>query len=155
MKLSIRNPKDFWSGIFFVLTGLAAILIARRYAFGNAEQMGPGFFPTILGGLLVCLGLLAAGRGLNFHAEAEPIPKLKLRPLAAVLSSVILFAALLRPLGLVAASMLLVIVARLAGGEYYKREVLVSALVLTAFCALVFAWGLKLDLPVWPAFFRS
>jgi putative tricarboxylic transport membrane protein len=155
MKLRVRNPKDFWSGVFFAVVGAAAALFARRYNFGTAARMGPGFFPTMLGGLLTLLGVALALRSLRLDGEGERILPLAWRPVAAVLGSVVLFAVLLRPLGMVLSSLLLVVFSSLGGRDFRSREVVVSALLLTGFCVLVFSVGLKLDLPLWPAAFGS
>lgn len=155
MNLTIRHPKDFWSGLFFIAVGIAAVIIARHYVFGTAAQMGPGYFPAVLGGLMIFLGGILAGRAIRAQAGSEPIKKLVLRPTIAVLGSVILFAALLRPLGLVASSLLLIALSSLGDSTFRKKEVAISAVLLTLFCVLLFAWGLKLDLPVWPVFMRD
>ena len=52
----IRNPKDFWAGVLFVAVGIAAIVLGSRYNLGTAARMGPGYFPRILGMLLILLG---------------------------------------------------------------------------------------------------
>ena len=52
----IRNPKDFWIGLIYIFFGSSAILIARDYSMGTAIKMGPAYFPTILGGLLLTVG---------------------------------------------------------------------------------------------------
>ena len=48
-----RNPKDFWTGVIYVVVGAGAMVIARDYELGTAFRMGPAYFPTVLGGLLV------------------------------------------------------------------------------------------------------
>ena len=53
----ILDNKDFWAGLMLIVIGAAAIFIARNYAFGTALRMGPGYFPTVLGGLLIVFGL--------------------------------------------------------------------------------------------------
>ena len=58
MQLEIRNNRDVWAGVMLIVTGAAAVIIARDYAFGTALRMGPGYFPSVLGGLLVLFGLL-------------------------------------------------------------------------------------------------
>ena len=56
--MSIRNRKDFWSAVMFVLFGVLFIIWSRDYQFGTAQRMGPGYFPTVLGYMLVFLGAL-------------------------------------------------------------------------------------------------
>lgn len=49
----IRSPKDFVAGAIFTAAGLAAVLLGRRYSMGTATRMGPAYFPTTLGLVLV------------------------------------------------------------------------------------------------------
>ena len=64
---------------------------------GTAARMGPGFFPTLLGGLLAVLGLMLSVPALL--RDGEPFPKLHLRPMLMILASIVVFALLLQPLG--------------------------------------------------------
>jgi len=52
----IKNGKDFWTGLLFIGAGLSFILVSLDYSMGSAFRMGPAYFPTVLGGLLVFLG---------------------------------------------------------------------------------------------------
>ena len=65
MKLTLANNKDVWAGVMLITIGAAAILVARNYPFGTALRMGPGFFPVILGGLLIVFGLTILAVGLR------------------------------------------------------------------------------------------
>src|SRR6267154_2648004 len=55
-EMKITNGKDFWAGVMFIAFGLGFMIVARNYAMGNAVRMGPAYFPTALGGILVVLG---------------------------------------------------------------------------------------------------
>ena len=63
----IRHPKDFVAGLLFVAVGIAAIVIAANYPLGTAARMGPGYFPRILGILLILLGSALALRALRLQ----------------------------------------------------------------------------------------
>ena len=65
MKLAFRNNKDFWAGLVFAGTGAAAMFIARTYPFGTTLRMGPGYFPRVLGGILIRFGIYVMVRGLR------------------------------------------------------------------------------------------
>ena len=56
--MRIRNQKDLWSAVMFVIFGLLFMLWSADYQFGTAQRMGPGYGPTVLGGLLVLLGVM-------------------------------------------------------------------------------------------------
>ena len=55
--MKIKSQKDFWSGLMFIGSGLFFALWAMEfYQMGTAVRMGPAYFPTVLGFLLVVLG---------------------------------------------------------------------------------------------------
>ncbi len=57
--MKIKSPKDFWAGLMFLGSGaFFAIWAATHYQMGTAVRMGPAYFPALLGGLLVVLGLI-------------------------------------------------------------------------------------------------
>ena len=54
MKLRIKAPKDFWAGLMFIgFGGFFMVWALTHYQMGTAVRMGPAYFPTMLGGLLV------------------------------------------------------------------------------------------------------
>ncbi|HWM02742.1 MAG TPA: tripartite tricarboxylate transporter TctB family protein [Actinophytocola sp.] len=60
-----RDPRpDLLAGGTFVAVGLAFAVASSRYELGSALQMGPGYYPLVLGGLLVALGVGVAVEGL-------------------------------------------------------------------------------------------
>ncbi len=67
--MQIKNGKDFWAGLMYIGFGAAFFLIARNYNMGTALRMGPAYFPTVLGALLVVIGLMVLGR--SFFSKIE------------------------------------------------------------------------------------
>jgi len=146
----IRNPRDFYAGLLFVAFGLAAFVMAQSYAVGTAARMGPGYFPRLLGVLLVGLGAVQCLFGLR--GRAQPGPDWHWRPLFILLASVALFILITPWLGLVVAGLALVFVSSVAGREFRWREALIVGGVQGVAAAALFVYGLGLPLPVWPAF---
>lgn len=149
----IRNPKDFWAGVLFVLTGIAAIVIGSRYNLGTAARMGPGYFPRILGMLLIVLGGILALRALRTNGPA--IPAWRWRPTLVVLGSVVLFGLIVNRVGLALSTVILIVLASAASTELRWKEALVSGLLLATLAVGVFIIGLKLQLPIWPTFLHG
>lgn len=148
----IRDPRDFWSGLLFIAFGAGAVVFGRQYEFGTAAEMGPGFFPAVLGSLLALMGVIACARSIRSGKAEAAMTAIRARPVLLVLGSVMAFAVALPRLGVIAASMLLVVVSRFAAPGFRWLEVLVFASLLTVSCALVFVWGLKMPMLLWPAF---
>ena len=148
----IRNPRDFYAGLLFVAFGLAAFVMAQSYAVGSAARMGPGYFPRLLGVLLIVLGSLQCVVGLRSKALQ---PDWHWRPLFILLASVALFILITPWLGLVVAGLALVFVASIAGREFRWKEALIAGSVQGIAAATLFVYGLGLPLPVWPPFLRG
>jgi putative tricarboxylic transport membrane protein len=72
MKLRIKAPRDFWAGLMFIGFGTFFMVWAlTHYQMGTAVRMGPAYFPTVLGGLLVFLGALVLIE--SFAMEGAPL----------------------------------------------------------------------------------
>lgn len=150
--MRISNPKDFLTGLMFLLFGAAAMLLSRGLTIGTAAKMGPGYFPFALGLFLAVLGAVLVWRSLLRAKDLKPWPPVQLKPLAIVLLSVFLFSQILKPLGLLLSTALLVVMVSKASHEFRWREALANAAVLVIIVLLVFVCFLKFQIPVWPAF---
>jgi len=142
----IRSTRNFWSGLIYIFFGASAVVIAQDYDMGTTLKMGPAYFPTVLGGLLVLVGAIAVAR--SFVAPGKPIGKFAFKGLILVLGSVILFGLTVRGAGLAIALPLQVIISALGGSRFRWVPTLAIAAGLTVFCVLVFVKGLGVPLPV-------
>lgn len=150
--MKIRNHRDVWAGGMFLVFGLLFIVLSRQYTLGTAAKMGPGYFPTVLGGIMAVLGLLIALGGIGANAQSLRVDRMQLRPILLILGGVLLFAIALPRLGMVLSLVLLIGISALATHEFRLRDTLISIVVLIALAWVVFVWGLELQFPVWPTF---
>lgn len=148
MALQIRRPKDFYSGLIFIVVGLFALVIGRDYSLGTTTRMGPGYFPALLGWLLTILGAIIALRAL--WISGPPVGSIGIRPLALILVAMLAFAALLEPAGLVIATVALIGIGCLGSSESRLRESVPLTIALVALALGLFVYGLGLPLKVWP-----
>lgn len=159
--MKIGHPKNFWGGVLFAVIGAMFAIIAKGipglaflpgYAMGTPARMGPAFFPFWLGLILLALGLAIAIMGIREKGGPDSgFPKYHWRPILFVLGAVVMFGVILKAVGMLLAGFLLVVVASLGNPEKVtKRSVVILALGLVIFCALVFVWGLKLPIPLCP-----
>ena len=146
MPALIRNPKDSWSGAIIIAVGLAAVVFARSHPMRSAVRMGPGYFPTVLGGLLALIGLATVMRSLIL--TGRPVGGLIYGKLTLVLASTALFGLLLRRAGLVVAIVLLVLMSASASQRFSWRASLALAIGLASFCAVTFVKLLGLPMPL-------
>ena len=146
--MTIRAPKDFWSGLMFIAFAAVALLSARGYSLGSAGKMGPGYFPLLLGIVLALIGVILVVR--SFAIDGERVGHLSIMPLAVVALAVCLFAVFIESLGLVVALIVVTMISALASREFRLLDVSLLAAALAAFAVGVFVYGLRLPLPVWP-----
>ena len=153
--MQIRNAKDFWSGVMFAAFGLFFMVVGRQYDMGTAARMGPAYFPMVLGGLLLLLGVLIAIRATSATTISGKVDRFHFRPLALVLGGVVAFGLLLRPGGLLVALAALVLISSLGSHEFRLRDVLLLTVALAVVVVLVFIYGLGMTVPVLPEFLRD
>jgi hypothetical protein len=148
----IHNPKEFWSGVMFLAFGLAAVYIGQDYKLGTAGRMGPGYFPTILGGILAFIGLVEVIR--SFLSKGEVMERFAIKETALVLLAVVLFGFLVRGAGAVISVFLLVLVSAYASRDFKWKSTILVAIGAAIFCVLVFTIGLGLPIPAFGPWFN-
>ncbi|MGY3394467.1 glucan phosphoethanolaminetransferase (alkaline phosphatase superfamily) [Bradyrhizobium sp. USDA 3311] len=149
--LAIRNHRAFASGALFLAFAVFFFVAALSYPAGTAARMGPGYFPRLLAIVLAAIGLVVILSAMKPAADGQALRNWDLKGLAWITGSVILFGALLFPLGLVGALFVLIMVSSRASPEFTCMGALTNAAVLIALCLAVFVYGLGLQLPVWPS----
>jgi len=146
MKNDLVGNRDFLAGLVFVLIGVLAVAVARDYPMGTAMRMGSGYFPTVLGAILVLLGAWVMARGLR---SGEPVKGAwGWKPLAFIALAFVLFGLLMPRLGLVPALAAAILASALGGREFRTKEALVLAAVMSAFTTVVLLVVLKMPYPL-------
>jgi hypothetical protein len=150
--MRIRNHRDFWAGMMFLVMGVLFVIFSQAYQLGTAARMGPGFFPTMLGALMALLGLLIVWVSTTPGNREARVERIGWREIFLILIAVGIFAAALPYLGMVVAITLLIALSALASHEFSWKETLIEIVVLLVMAELVFVKGLELQFPVWPKF---
>ncbi len=143
-----QDLPDLACGVVLAAIGLfVASYAATHYELGSLRRMGPGLFPAVLGGVLLGLGLLIAipawGRGRQAGSVAW-------KDAIAVLAAILVFAAGLERGGLVPVTVATVLIASIAAPDRKVGWRLVLAFAVTLLSVLVFHFGLKMTIPLWP-----
>ncbi|ASP23554.1 tripartite tricarboxylate transporter TctB family protein (plasmid) [Antarctobacter heliothermus] len=141
--------RDLVSGVLFLVFGAALTWKSQDYQMGTLFQMGPGYFPFMIGFAIVLVGAVMTIRALI--ESGPPLTGIALRPLLFLLAAIVAFALALDRFGLVVATVLLIMTGRFASA---KPLGWIATLVLTASLAggsvLIFRELLGLPLKVWP-----
>jgi hypothetical protein len=157
--MNLKSEKDFFSGLVFMVAGVAFAWAASSYSIGSATQMGSGYFPLILGIVLVLIGAAVCFMALVIEREGGgKIGAWAWRPLFFVTAANLAFGLLLVGLpafklpaaGLVVAVYALTFLASLAQAGARFKTTLALASVLAGCSYLVFVFVLDSPLTVWP-----
>ncbi len=136
------------AGLLFAGIGGLALYLGRNYPAGTAFDMGPGYLPRLIAFGLVAIGLAGIVRGALNRNRA--LPHIVLRPMLWIGASILIFAGLIERAGLFIACLVAVMVAAGAEAQARWREAPLVAFLLAASCVLLFGYGLRLAIPVWP-----
>jgi len=147
MKLEWRTNKDLWAGIHYIAVGAVAMWIAKDYPFGSALRMGPGYFPTVLGGIMMAMGVYVLALGLRKNHEKIQ-GNLSLRALIVLPISMIVFGILMEEAGFIPAMAALIPISAAAGRDFKWLEVVPLTIGLTILCAAGFIFALGLPYPL-------
>ena len=160
----IKSQKDFFSGLLFIVVGVAFAWGATTYNVGTGARMGPGYFPLILGICMAILGAFILFESMVIETvDGDKIGSWAWKPLFFIIAANLLFGLLLAGLpsigfpafGLILAIYALTFVASLAGEEFSFKAVFVLATILSIMSYAAFILLLKLQFPVWPAFLTA
>lgn len=144
--LTIPVNKDVVAGAIFLAFAIGFGIVSTAYPMGSAAQMGPGYYPLLLSGVLGVLGLFIAFAGWRKPAAQMVV----VRPVAliCVLTAPLLFAVTLRPLGFVAAVILTSLLATIAAPRMSWIARILTALGLALGCTAIFIWALGIPVPL-------
>ena len=144
--------KDITASLLCVLIGgFFAIVSVTTLPLGTARQMGPGYFPFLVGCILLVLGLIMGFRAIRSDTPSAFDSVVSLRSLLSILVAPVVFGLTVRSLGLVPAILLTALASSFANERAGLRHSILLASMLTVFCVLVFSFGLGMNLPLFGA----
>ena len=142
----IRGPQNFVSGVALVALALFAIYLVKDLPQGTLRAMGPAMLPRWLaigvglcGAALAVIGLLRDGEGLEKWQFRGPI---------FVAIGIVAFAITIRLFGLVVAGPLALIIGGFGTDETRPKELVIFAIIMTAFCIGLFRYALNQPMPI-------
>jgi hypothetical protein len=146
--IPVRAPQDFYGGLVLCMLSTLALIASAELPGQRGFAFGPGTAPRLFAGVLFALSVAVTIVGVTSHGPA--IEKYKLRGPLFVLAAILLFAAIIRPFGLVVASFLVYIISIQGSAERRWIESAIAASAMTAFSVFLFMYLLNLPFQLWP-----
>ncbi len=144
------GKRDFYAGGLMILLGLGIALKGSTYRLGSLMHMGPGFFPTSLGVLLVLIGIAIAAAAIAPSDGDESI--LPANPQwwawACILSSPVLFIIFGRYFGMAPGTFACVFIAALGDRNATWKSTIILSTVVTVFGCGLFSYFLQIPMPI-------
>jgi putative tricarboxylic transport membrane protein len=146
--IPVRGAQDYYGGLALALVGTLALVASADLPGQRGFAFGPGTAPRLFAGLLAALGFAVAAVGA--FSDGPKITVYKIRGPAFVIVSILLFAMLIRPFGLVISTFLAFMVSISGSTEMRWIESLIAAAFMTAMCVGLFVYLLNLPFQLWP-----
>ena len=146
MKFDWRSNRDFFAGLLYIFTGAVGMWIARDYPFGSALRMGPGYFPTVLGGIMVVFGIAVLLMGVKNNEKIKG--NWSIRGLIVLPIATVVFGVLMEEVGFIPALAALIPISAAAGREFKWVEVILLTIGIVILSLGIFIWGLGLPYPL-------
>ena len=142
-----KSLRDIVAGLIFLGFGAIFAYIASTYPLGTGLRMGPGYFPLVLGAILILLGLVIIIQGVvqGDLTEIGPVPW---RGIILITAAVIVFGFGVRRLGLAPSLFLAVLLAAFSSERTTLVSGILMAVGLTVFCILIFVEALGMTVPL-------
>jgi putative tricarboxylic transport membrane protein len=148
--LKVQNPQNVYGGMALVLLALVAFVASNELPGMRGFAFGPGTAPRLFAFALAVLSAAVVITG--FLTPGPTVSPYAFQGVIFIIGSILAFAATIRPLGLVVASFATMIVCAAAAEDVKWRESIIVAAAVTAFCAVLFPYGLNLPFQLWPRF---
>jgi hypothetical protein len=159
--VQIKSQADFYSGLLFIVLGVAFAWGATNYNIGNGARMGPGYFPLLLGTVMALIGVIVTIKAMVIDSiDGDKIGPWAWRPLVYIIGANFVFGLLLAGMrsislpafGLIVAIYALTFIASMAQADWKFVRTFALATALAVGSYLVFVMALALQFPVWPDF---
>jgi hypothetical protein len=142
--LQIGNIRQFWSGILFAAFGVLALWQLPR-PIGSLVNMGPGYFPMLLGIGLVLVGFGSIVFGIRSQTVTD-IESVSLVSTAFIVSGIVAMALLIDRAGLAVSLFFMVVGTCYARVLKHPLEVAIIYLVVLAMTWAVFIYLIQLPI---------
>lgn len=146
--IPVRAPQDYYGGLVLIMLATLCLIASSELPGQRGFAFGPGTAPRLFAGMLAFLGLAVTVVGVT--VAGPPIAKYRLRGPLWVLFAICLFAAIIRPYGLIIAAYLVFLISIFGSTEMRWTESNIAAAVMTIFCVVLFTWLLNLPFQLWP-----
>jgi hypothetical protein len=142
----IHRRRDYYAGALMSLIGAGTVVQSSRYDIGSLQAVGPGFFPLVMGVILVFAGALIA---LNQEGGELDHPELAVpewRGWGCIIGGVLAFMLIAPRAGMFPATFACVFVAAMGDRTTRLRSAATLAAIVATVGVLLFYYGLHVQI---------
>ena len=150
MLQSIQRNREYYAGALIALIGIGAIAQSSQYGIGSLAAVGPGFFPLVMGVILVISGVLIAmeqGKASEVDNGHGDFASADWRGWLCIVGGVASFILLAKSAGLLPATFACVFLSALGDRSTTLRNAAILAGTIAVLGCGLFYYGLHVQLP--------
>ncbi len=142
--------RELAAGGLLAACGAFTLWESSRYALGTLGRMGPGYYPALLGGAMILVGvLIVLNRGGEEAGHDGTLPPLDWRGAGCIVAGVLAFLGVGAYAGFAPATFACVFISALGDRTASVLSSATLALCITVLGMLVFSYALQIQLPLW------
>ncbi len=143
-----RFNREICAGLFLIVMAAIGYFGAFSLDTGSMSGVGSGLMPKYISLLLALFGAFLIFLGVT--RVDEPIEGFSFRGAIFIVGAIVAFAATVRPLGLLVAGPLSMLISSAADPDTKPTEIAIFTLFMTAGCVALFKFLLNLPIPLMP-----
>jgi putative tricarboxylic transport membrane protein len=142
----MQNKNDMIGGVLLILAGIGVILYSIRLQVGTILSPLPGFFPFLVGFMIIVLSLILLIQGFLGRSKA-PQPFGNWQRPSTMVACMSAYAAILEPLGYVLSTIFIAAITLRILGVMSWKVISLSSLILSVGAYFLFTRMLGVELP--------
>lgn len=147
--MKLTNRRELYSAGLMLVVGIGTTVGSLNYPLGEVQNMGPGYYPLLLGIVLTVLGALTIATPITAHdKETKSLWRGNPRAWVAVTVGISTFVVIGRYGGFVPAAFFLVGIAALGDPKNTLKSAFLLAFCVTIAAVLVFHYGMQMQFPL-------
>lgn len=144
----MKGPQEIFCGLMFIFVGVIGVVVGWDYPRGTPIRLGTGVFPALLSWGLIIIGAIVFVQGAITSGPA--VGRIAWRPVTLIALAASAFAVLIETGGLLAATLVMMIIAAFAGDDHSVKEFSIFSVIMLIMAWFLFIFILDMPIKVFP-----
>ncbi len=143
----MQNKRDMNAGVLLIMIGIGVIIWSIRLQVGTISKPLPGFFPLLVGLVIIALSLILLVKGWLGRGEASPHADVKWKRQLIMVAGLAVYVMIMVHLGYIPSTIFIVAVTLRMHGVMSWKVISLTSLILSVTVYFLFTQLLGVELP--------